>query len=121
MKSTRAVPFLVVLALSSCCFAQDEPHRHDAEGKLGTVSFPISRAPSTQAQFERGVALLYPFEYEQASDQFEEIEKREPGCALANWGHAMSSRSRRPQSCWESRRLRSSENGRRRGRGWGAK
>jgi tetratricopeptide (TPR) repeat protein len=90
MKSTRAVPFLLVLALSSSCFAQNEPRHHDAEEKLGAVSFPISCPPSTQAQFERGVAFLYSFEYEQASDQFEEIEKKDPGCAMAYWGQAMS-------------------------------
>jgi tetratricopeptide (TPR) repeat protein len=90
MKKTSAVPFLVVLALSLSCLAQNQPHHHDAAGKLGTVSFPVSCTPSTQAQFERGVALLYSFEYEQAGNQFEEIEKKEPGCAMAYWGQAMS-------------------------------
>jgi hypothetical protein len=90
MKSTRAIPFLVVLVLSSCCFAQNEPHHPDAAEKLGTVSFPISCAPSTQAQFERGMAFLYSFEYEQARNQFQEIEKKDSGCAMAYWGQAMS-------------------------------
>jgi hypothetical protein len=90
MKNTRAVPFLAILALSLSCFAQNEPHHHDTAEKLGTVSFPISCAPSTQAQFERGVAFLYSFEYEQASNQFQEIEKKDSGCAMAYWGQAMS-------------------------------
>jgi tetratricopeptide (TPR) repeat protein len=90
LKNTRAVLFLAVLALSSSCFAQNEPHHHDAAEKLGTVSFPVSCAPSTQAQFERGVAFLYSFEYEQAGNQFEEIEKKDPCCAMAYWGGAMS-------------------------------
>jgi tetratricopeptide (TPR) repeat protein len=90
MKRTLAIPFLVVLALSSSCFAQNEPHHHDAAEKLGTVSFPVSCTPSTQAQFERGVAFLYSFEYEQAGNQFEEIEKKDPTCAMAYWGQAMS-------------------------------
>ena len=90
MKNTRAVPFLAVLALSLSCFAQNEPYHHDAAEKLGTVSFPVSCTPSTQAQFERGMAFLYSFEYEQAGNQFQEIEKKDPGCAMAYWGQAMS-------------------------------
>jgi tetratricopeptide (TPR) repeat protein len=90
MKNTHSIPLLVVLALSSPCSAQNEPHHHDAAEKLGTVSFPISCAPTTQAQFGRGVAFLYSFEYEQASNQFQEIEKKDPGCAMAYWGQAMS-------------------------------
>jgi len=91
MKNIPAIVFLVVLAFASSCFAQDEPHHHhDAAEKLGTVSFPISCAPATQAQFERGMALLYSFEYETASDQFQEIQKKDPACAMAYWGQAMS-------------------------------
>jgi hypothetical protein len=90
MKNVFALFFLIVFALCSPCFAQDEPHHHDVGEKLGTVSFPISCAPATQAQFERGVALLYSFEYESASTQFLEIEKRDPDCAMLYWGQAMS-------------------------------
>ena len=90
MKSTRAVPFLAVFALSLSCFAQSESHHHEASEKLGTVSFPISCAPGTQAQFEHGLAFLYSFEYEQAGNQFQEIEKKDPGCAMLYWGQAMS-------------------------------
>src|SRR6266478_3176286 len=91
MKNIPAIAFLVFLAFASSCFAQDEPHHHhDAAEKLGTVSFPISCAPATQAQFERGMALLYSFEYETASDQFQEIQKKDPACAMAYWGQAMS-------------------------------
>src|SRR5882757_5345059 len=91
MKNIPAIVFLVLLAFASSCFPQDEPHhRHDAAEKLGTVSFPISCAPATQAQFERGMALLYSFEYETASDQFQEIQKKDPVCAMAYWGQAMS-------------------------------
>jgi tetratricopeptide (TPR) repeat protein len=90
MKNTRSIPLLIILALSPPCFAQNEPHHQDAAEKLGTVSFPISCAPATQAQFERGVAFLYSFEYEQAGNQFQEIEKKDPACAMAYWGQAMS-------------------------------
>jgi tetratricopeptide (TPR) repeat protein len=57
---------------------------------LGTVSFPISCAAAYQPQFNRGVALLHDFWYEEAQRQFEEIAKRDPRCAMAHWGVAMS-------------------------------
>jgi hypothetical protein len=91
MKIVCTVIILTVLIFSPSCFAQNEPHHHhDAGEKLGTVSFPTSCAPAVQAQFERGMALLYSFEYETALNQFEEIQKKDPGCAMAYWGQAMS-------------------------------
>ncbi len=65
-------------------------HHHDATEKLGKVSFPISCAPSSQKPFERGVALLHSFGYEEAGDQFEKVAKNDPKCAMAHWGIAMS-------------------------------
>lgn len=65
-------------------------HHHDANEQLGKVSFPISCAPGSQASFERGVALLHSFGYEEAEDQFIELTKTDPACAMAHWGIAMS-------------------------------
>jgi tetratricopeptide (TPR) repeat protein len=58
--------------------------------RLGTVSFPVSCAPSVQARFTRGVALLHDFWYQEAQRQFDEIAKADPNCAMAHWGVAMS-------------------------------
>jgi tetratricopeptide (TPR) repeat protein len=65
-------------------------HHHDATEKLGKVSFPISCAPGSQSAFERGVALLHSFGYEEAEEQFSELAKKDPACAMAHWGIAMS-------------------------------
>src|SRR5579863_7757494 len=65
-------------------------HHHDASEQLGKVSFPISCAPGSQASFERGVALLHSFGYEDAQEQFTEVAKSDPSCAMAHWGVAMS-------------------------------
>ncbi len=59
--------------------------------RLGTVRFPVSCGAGTQAAFDRGVALLHDFWYEEARNQFERIAKNDPGCAMAHWGVAMSS------------------------------
>ena len=61
-----------------------------AQERLGTVSFPVSCAASTQRGFDRGVALLHDFWYEEARPQFERILKSDPGCSMAHWGVAMS-------------------------------
>jgi tetratricopeptide (TPR) repeat protein len=58
--------------------------------KLGVVSFPVSCLPSTQAPFNRGVALLHDFWYSEAKRQFEALAKADPSCGMAHWGVAMS-------------------------------
>lgn len=81
---------MMFAAFSLALFAGDG-HSHLAPGeKLGSVSFPISCASGVRKPFERGVALLHSFEYESAEDQFKEVAKQDPGCAMAAWGQAMS-------------------------------
>src|SRR5215831_17317767 len=62
---------------------------HDGE-KLGTVHFPTSCAPAVQADFERAVALLHSFWYEESVKAFTAITAGDPNCAMAYWGIAMS-------------------------------
>jgi tetratricopeptide (TPR) repeat protein len=65
-------------------------HHHEAIEQLGKVSFPISCTPASQKAFERGIALLHSFGYEEAEEQFAEIAHKDPACAMAHWGIAMS-------------------------------
>lgn len=57
---------------------------------LGSVTFATSCQTDVQKPFERGVALLHSFVYDEAEEQFVEVFKRDPECALALWGEAMS-------------------------------
>jgi tetratricopeptide (TPR) repeat protein len=71
----------------------DQEHHHHEdlnETQLGTVHFPVSCAPSVEKPFERGVALLHSFWYDEAEKEFLEIAKDDPHCAMAHWGVAMS-------------------------------
>ena len=61
-----------------------------AAERLGTVSFAISCTQKVRAPFNRGVALLHDFWYEEAQRQFEQIARTDPHCAMARWGIAMS-------------------------------
>ena len=65
-------------------------HHHEAAEQLGSVSFPISCASESQRAFERGVALLHSFGYEEAEQQFAAVAQKDPSCAMAHWGIAMS-------------------------------
>jgi hypothetical protein len=65
-------------------------HHHDATEQLGKVSFAISCAPDSEKAFERGIALLHSFGYEEAEEQFVEIAQKDTTCAMAHWGVAMS-------------------------------
>src|SRR5713101_3849397 len=70
---------------------QSHPRHEDlAAAQLGTVAFPISCAPSVKKAFERGVALLHSFWYEEAEKEFQQIATEDPNCAMAHWGVAMS-------------------------------
>jgi len=68
-----------------------EDHVHEAVPveKLGTVHFPISAGPEAQRDFDRAVALLHSFEYEQAENGFLAIAFHDKKCAMALWGIAM--------------------------------
>ena len=61
-----------------------------APGQVGRVSFPTTCGAAAQAAFERGVALLHSFWYEEAASAFRRARAAEPGCAMAAWGEAMS-------------------------------
>ncbi len=87
----RILFFFLLIACWSFSLRADDGHSHMAPGeKLGSVSFPISCAAAVQKPFERGVALMHSFEYESAENQFKEVAKQDPGCAMAYWGQALS-------------------------------
>jgi tetratricopeptide (TPR) repeat protein len=85
-------PLLLLSCLLSISVVADEEHRHPAGDpeKLGTVSFPVSCTPAAQKQFQRGVAMMHSFWYEEAERTFNEVAKADPACAMAYWGLAMS-------------------------------
>ena len=65
------------------------PEPGDLRG-VGKVTFPITCAPDVQSEFARGVALLHSFFYEEARRVFTSVAERDPKCAMAQWGIAMT-------------------------------
>src|SRR5256886_16867972 len=88
----KLIWFLLSPAL--CCgWAVADEGRHHEEmtaSQLGTVHFPVSCAPDVQKSFEKGVALLHSFWYEESGKAFQAIQKQDPKCAMAYWGVGMS-------------------------------
>lgn len=90
MKPTLIIFVFALVCLASSLLADEDHHHLGPDEKVGSVSFPTSCAPAVQKPFERGVALMHSFEYEMAENQFKEVAKQDPGCAMAYWGEALS-------------------------------
>ena len=62
------------------------------EERLGEVNFPISCSPAAQQQFDRAVAMQHSFFFPETVKAFTAIAEKEPSCAMAYWGIAISQR-----------------------------
>ncbi len=85
---------LVVFSLSALFLTvraqETHTHKHDTTEKLGVVDFKTSCKPQAQQQFNRAVAWLHSFEYEEAEQAFTEVTVMDPQCSMGYWGIAMS-------------------------------
>jgi hypothetical protein len=94
MKLTR---FILVASCSLLLCPQalkaqaPEQHKHEMGEKLGRVNFTVSCNEAAQQQFNRAVALLHSFWYDEAAKAFVEVTKTDPKCGMGYWGIAMSS------------------------------
>src|SRR5713101_1531669 len=95
MRSPRIACLVAACAWLTCAMsavAQHEQHEHSAvePEKLGKVNFSISSDAAVQQQFNRAVAMLHSFWYEKAEQEFAALAKKDPSCAMAYWGIAMT-------------------------------
>jgi hypothetical protein len=84
-----AVSLSSILLLAAVA-AQEEHHHALSEQEVGSVHFVTSCRPAVAGDFNRAVALLHSFQYEDARAAFTSISERDPQCAMAEWGVAMS-------------------------------
>jgi tetratricopeptide (TPR) repeat protein len=80
-----ALLFFALLSIAPAARAQTAGKPPE---QLGRVSFANSCAPEAQATFERAVALLHSFWWQQGEKAFREVLDRDPNCAIATWGIA---------------------------------
>ena len=82
-KLTLITGIASLLLLENLTQAQQKPQE-----QLGKVSFQTSCDRKVQPQFDRAVAMLHSFWFQQGEKAFREILERDPSCAIANWGIA---------------------------------
>ena len=58
--------------------------------QVGTVDFQTSCSPAVKADMNRAVALLHSFWFPEARQEFEAVAAKDPGCAIAHWGVALT-------------------------------
>lgn len=86
-----AASFMVFFCQPSIAGAQEaHQHRHESSETLGQVTFPVSCTAQARKQFNRAVAWLHSFEYEEAEKAFTEATVTDPQCGMGYWGIAMS-------------------------------
>lgn len=78
------------LLARGACAQEDHQHAHGQTEALGKVNFPTSCSPEARAEFTRAVALLHSFGYEESRLSFENVVEKDPACAMAYWGIAMT-------------------------------
>ncbi|HVS89040.1 MAG TPA: hypothetical protein VHF01_12580 [Candidatus Acidoferrum sp.] len=71
-------------------WCDDEHHHALTAEEVGSVHFATSCSKTVGPSFNRAVALLHSFQYEQALKAFSDIASQDPKCAMAQWGVAMS-------------------------------
>jgi tetratricopeptide (TPR) repeat protein len=82
-KITLIIGTASLLLLANLAQAQQKPPE-----QLGKVSFPTSCDRKVQPQFDRAVAMLHSFWFQQGEKAFRGILESDPSCAIANWGIA---------------------------------
>jgi tetratricopeptide (TPR) repeat protein len=79
-----------MLLLTGGGVASGQEHTHGTKETLGTVEFPVSCNAEAQRALTRGVALLHSFTYEESAEAFRDAAAKDPHCAMAHWGLAMT-------------------------------
>jgi hypothetical protein len=69
--------------------AQD--HQHGPGEQLGRVVFPVSCSAVAQQRFERAMAVLHSFWWEEGGRAFGSVIEADSTCAMAYWGLALNS------------------------------
>ena len=77
-------------AFAALPLAAQEPHEHAPHEQVGRVQFPSSCNAAAQPVFERGVAMLHSFWFEEAQRTFLEAVAADPRCPMPHWGVAMT-------------------------------
>ena len=92
MNRLAAFAMSCALVMPVAAAAQHEDHGKPDPNQIGSASvkFETTCAPAVRDDFNRAVALLHSFWFPEATKAFEAIAQKDPSCAMAHWGLAMS-------------------------------
>jgi tetratricopeptide (TPR) repeat protein len=94
MKRTLLVILIVTLTLMALlCQTRSARAQHQHEhgaAEAGRVNFTVSCNAQARKQFNRAVAWLHSFEYQEAENAFTKVTELDPRCGMGYWGVAMS-------------------------------
>jgi tetratricopeptide (TPR) repeat protein len=87
-----AAAVLGLISTQPPALAQHDQHGTGSADQVGSasVAFETSCAPAVKANFNRAVALLHSFWFAQAIAAFNDVAAKDPSCAMAHWGVALS-------------------------------
>jgi len=88
MSTIRGSLVIALVFAAADVSAQDS--RVEPEESLGSVDFGAPCDASISEEFDRGIALLHHMTYPAALASFQAVTRRDPECALAYWGAAMT-------------------------------
>jgi tetratricopeptide (TPR) repeat protein len=85
-------PALVAFTLHSADARAQAGHQHPVgkAEKLGKVRFPTTCTAAVRPHFERAVAMLHSFWFDEAHRTFQQVATDDSTCAMAHWGVAMT-------------------------------
>jgi tetratricopeptide (TPR) repeat protein len=88
----RPNTYALALSLVATVANAQAAHHHPAGSpeNLGKVVFPTTCNAEVQPRFERAVAMLHSFWFDEAYRAFQEVASADPSCAMAHWGVAMT-------------------------------
>ena len=91
-RSWMAIAVAVMCLVCPPAFAQHEAHGGGALSaeQVGTVDFQTSCAAAVKTDMNRAVALLHSFWFPEARQEFMAIAAKDPACAMAYWGVALT-------------------------------
>ena len=89
MNPRTSLGFLLIVGASAASLAAQE-HPHARGERLGRVVFPVSCAPEAQRRFERAMAVLHSFWWEEGPHAFGAVLDADSTCAMAHWGLALT-------------------------------
>src|SRR5213596_3593519 len=110
MKKQRLI--LAVCLMAGVCTTGVLAHQDEAASprtpqgeKLGRVLFTTSCTPEAQKEFERALGMLHSFFFPETVQAFTKVTEIDPGCAIAYWGLAVSTRPNPLVGPWDTATL----------------